>query len=112
MSGAYGGVQAVAYRGGAEEAIRPGRHFETGGKKGKKGIRKKRKKEKGEERKGRKREKENMEEACNYNKTKMGHLSCGALTHNLACWRPCPFWRKRVVRRYVLLRKALKCTGS
>ena len=53
-----------------------------------------------------------MEEACNYSKTKMEHLSCGALTHNLASWHPCPFWRKRVVRRYVLLRKALKCIGS
>ena len=77
----------------AEEAIRPGRHFETGGKKGEK--EKKEKKEKGKKEKGRKREKENMEEACNYSKTK--HLICGALTHNLACWRPCPFWGKRVV---------------
>ena len=65
---------------GAEEAIRPGRHFETGGKKERRKKRKKGKKEK-----GRKREKENMEEACNYSKTKMEHLICGALTHNLAC---------------------------
>ena len=36
---------------GAEEAIRPGRHFETGGKKGKKEKEKKEEKEKGEERK-------------------------------------------------------------
>ena len=64
-------------RGGAEGAIRPGRHFEGGGKKGKK-----KKKEKKEERKKeKKREKENMEEACNYSKTKMEYLSCGAPVH-------------------------------
>ena len=45
----------------------------------------------------------------NYSKTKMEHLSCGALcTHNLAFWRPCLFWRGRVVRIYVLLHRALK----
>ena len=101
MSGAYGGVQAVAYREGQR------RRFAPGGTLGRAA-----KKEKERKRKKRKREKENMEEACNYSKTKMEHLSCGALTHNLACWRPCPFWLKRVVRRYVLLRKALKCIGS
>ena len=67
----------------------------------------------GEKEKGRKREKENMEEACNYSKTKMENISCGALrTHNLAFWRPCPFWRGRVVRIYVVLHGALKCIGS
>ena len=50
-----------------------------------------------------------MEEACNYSKSKMEHLSCGTLcTHNLAFWRPCPFLRGRVVRIYVLLHRALK----
>ena len=111
MSEAYGGVQAVAYR-GAKEAIRPGRHFETGGKKEEKEKGKRKKRKKGKKEKGRKREKENMEEACDYSKTEMEHLICDALTHNLTCWRPCPFWGKRVVRRYVLLRKALKCIGS
>ena len=53
-----------------------------------------------------------MEEACNYSKTKMEHLSCGAFTHDLACWRPCPFWRKRVVRRYLLLRKMYRVIGT
>ena len=86
--------------GGAEGAIRPGRHFERGGKKGKKGKEKKEKKKKREERRKRKKErKKNMEEACDYSKTKMEHLSCGALcTHKLASWRPCLFWYKRVFR--------------
>ena len=65
---------------GAEGAIRPGRHSEGGGKKGKKEKRKKRKKEKGRK-KEKKREKENMGEACNYSKTKLEHLSCGAPMH-------------------------------
>ena len=98
--------------GGAEGAIRPGRHFERGGKKEKKEKKKKKEKKNGKKEKGRKRKK-NMEEACNYSKTKMEHLSCGALcTHKLASWRPWPFWHKRVVRIYVLLHKALKCIGS
>ena len=45
----------MAYRGGAEGAIRPGRHSERGGKKGEKKKRKKGKREKG---KKEKREKE------------------------------------------------------
>ena len=54
-----------------------------------------------------------MKEACNYSKTKMEHLSYGALcTHNLAFCRPCPFWRGRVVRIYVLLHRALKYIRS
>ena len=71
-------VTPVAYR-GAEGAIRPGRHSEGGGKKGKKKKRKKRKKGNREKRK--KREKENKGEGCNFRKTKMEHLSCGAPMH-------------------------------
>ena len=70
MSGAYGGVQA-------------------GRKNGKKRGRKKK-----EEREKKKIWRKHVITV----KTKMEHLSCGALTHNLACWRPCPFWRKRRVR--------------
>ena len=62
----------MAYRGGggAEGAIRPGRHFEGVAKNWKKKKRKKGKKEKGKQR-----EKENTEEACDYSKTKMEHRS-------------------------------------
>ena len=74
--------QTVAYRGGAEGAIRPGRHSERGGKKGEKEKKKKRKgKRKREREKGKKKEKENMGEACNSSKIKMEHLSCGAPMH-------------------------------
>ena len=99
---------------GQRGLIRPGRHFERGGKKEKKEKKKKEKKSKEREERKRKKERKrsNMEEACNYSKTKMEHLSCGALcTHKLASWRPCPFWRGRVVRIYVLLHKALQCIG-
>ena len=70
-------------RGGAEGAVRPGRHSEGGGKKGKKKKEKKRKKGKKEKKKNRKKreKKENMGEACNYSKTKLEHLSCGAPMH-------------------------------
>ena len=93
MSGAYGGVQAVAYRGGrGGDSPRAALKLRRAAKKEEKEKEKKKKRKKGKKEKGRKKEKENMEEACNYSKTKMEHLICGALTHNLACWRPCPFW--------------------
>ena len=106
-------VESIQWRtDAAEEAIRPGRHFETGGKKRKKEKEKRRKGKRGRKKKEEREKKKNMEEACNHSKTKMEHLSCGALTHNLACWRPCPFWRKRVVRIYLLLRKMYRVIGT
>ena len=86
--------------GGAEGAIRPGRHSEGSGKKGKKEKRKKGKKEKKvkKDKKEKKREKENMGEACNFS-IKWSILAAAPLcTYNLTFWRPYPFWRGRVVR--------------
>ena len=60
------------------------RRFAPGGTLRRAAKKEKEKRKNGKKEKGRKREKENMEEACNYSKTKMEHLSCGALTHNLA----------------------------
>ena len=44
-------------------------------------MEKRKKRKKGKRIKGKKKEKENMGEACNYSKTKMEHLSCGAPMH-------------------------------
>ena len=67
---------SVAYRRGGRGGDLPRAALWGGGKKGKK---KKRKKEKRE--KGKKGKKEKFGEACNYSKTEMKHLSCGAPMH-------------------------------
>ena len=54
-----------------------------------------------------------MGETCNYSKTKMEHISCGAPMHvkpNILA--PKPFRRGRVVQLYVLLHRAPKLIGA
>ena len=70
-----------AYRGGQRGQFAPGGTLRGGGAQKRKKEKRKRRTGKKGRKKGKKREKDKMGEACNYSKSKLEYLSCGAPMH-------------------------------